>query len=146
MGTGQRIVFALLAASVVVIAVLFIGGRARETEGGTGSGSAPTTIETAPGPRTVTSATAPKKKQADAVVVLSAAKPRTVKVVSGETVRFKAKLPAGGTVHVHGYDLEFDAAPGKAVKITFPAKIEGRFEIEDHHTGQQLGTLQVEPN
>jgi hypothetical protein len=48
-------------------------------------------------------------------------------------------------VHVHGYDLFGDVAPGKRVRIAFRARIPGRFtiELEDRHA--QIAELTVEP-
>ena len=48
-------------------------------------------------------------------------------------------------VHVHGYDLFGDVAPGKPVRIAFRARIPGRFviELEDRHA--QIAELTVEP-
>jgi hypothetical protein len=48
-------------------------------------------------------------------------------------------------VHVHGYDLKGDVAPGKAAKISFHADIPGRFEIELEHAGKQIAELTVTP-
>jgi hypothetical protein len=48
-------------------------------------------------------------------------------------------------VHVHGYDLFGDVAPGKRVRVAFRARIPGRFviELEDRHA--QIAELTVEP-
>ena len=48
-------------------------------------------------------------------------------------------------VHVHGYDLFGDVAPGKRVRIAFRARIPGRFviELEDRHA--QIAELTVTP-
>jgi heme/copper-type cytochrome/quinol oxidase subunit 2 len=48
-------------------------------------------------------------------------------------------------VHVHGYDLKADVAPGKPAKIAFHADTPGRFEIELEHAGKQIAELTVEP-
>jgi hypothetical protein len=48
-------------------------------------------------------------------------------------------------VHVHGYDLFGDVAPGMRARIAFRARIPGRFviELEDRHA--QIAELTVEP-
>jgi hypothetical protein len=48
-------------------------------------------------------------------------------------------------VHVHGYDLSRDVAPGRRVRIAFRARLPGRFviELEDRHA--QIAELTVEP-
>ena len=46
-------------------------------------------------------------------------------------------------VHVHGYDLMQDVAPGAPAEITFKADIAGRFEIELEDAGTPIGELEV---
>ena len=46
-------------------------------------------------------------------------------------------------VHVHGYDLMKDVAPGKPAKIAFVANIPGRFEIELENRGLQIADFEV---
>jgi heme/copper-type cytochrome/quinol oxidase subunit 2 len=46
-------------------------------------------------------------------------------------------------VHVHGYDLSQDVAPGAPASITFKADIAGRFEIELEAAGTPIGELEV---
>ena len=46
-------------------------------------------------------------------------------------------------VHVHGYDLMGDVAPGAPANITFTADIVGRFEIELENAGTPIGELEV---
>jgi archaellin len=48
-------------------------------------------------------------------------------------------------VHVHGYNILKDLAPGKPVTFSFPAKIEGVFEVELEDTKTQIAKLSVRP-
>jgi hypothetical protein len=48
-------------------------------------------------------------------------------------------------VHLHGYDLMADVAPGKPATIRFKATAPGRFEIELEDRGLQIGELEVRP-
>ena len=48
-------------------------------------------------------------------------------------------------VHVHGYDLMADVAPGAPATIRFMADAPGRFEIELEDTGVQIAELEVRP-
>jgi hypothetical protein len=48
-------------------------------------------------------------------------------------------------VHVHGYDLMSDVAPGAPARIAFRATIPGRFEIELEDRGVQIAELTVNP-
>jgi heme/copper-type cytochrome/quinol oxidase subunit 2 len=46
-------------------------------------------------------------------------------------------------VHVHGYDLMKDVAPGEPAEIAFQATITGRFEIELENAGVPIAELEV---
>jgi FtsP/CotA-like multicopper oxidase with cupredoxin domain len=48
-------------------------------------------------------------------------------------------------VHVHGYDLKKNVAPGKSASIRFRADVPGRFEIELENAGKQIAELTVNP-
>ena len=48
-------------------------------------------------------------------------------------------------LHLHGYDVEREVEPGETAELRFEADLTGRFEIEDHESEKELGTLQVRP-
>jgi heme/copper-type cytochrome/quinol oxidase subunit 2 len=48
-------------------------------------------------------------------------------------------------VHVHGYNILKQMAPGKPVTFSFPARIEGVFEVELEDTKTQIAKLSVSP-
>lgn len=48
-------------------------------------------------------------------------------------------------VHIHGYDLSGEVAPGKPIRTRFDANLTGRFEIELAQRGQQIAQLTVLP-
>jgi hypothetical protein len=48
-------------------------------------------------------------------------------------------------VHVHGYDLLADVAPGRRARIAFRATIPGRFEIELEDRHVPIAELRVNP-
>jgi archaellin len=48
-------------------------------------------------------------------------------------------------VHVHGYNILKQMAPGKPVTFSFPAKIEGVFEVELEDTKTQIAKVSVSP-
>jgi heme/copper-type cytochrome/quinol oxidase subunit 2 len=49
-------------------------------------------------------------------------------------------------VHIHGFDLQRELAPGKPVTLSFEADLTGRFEIEDHEFEEVLGVLLAQPD
>jgi hypothetical protein len=63
----------------------------------------------------------------------------------GEPVVVVVRSDVADEVHVHGYDLMADVAPGKPVRIEFIATLTGRFEIELEGRGKQIAQLTVLP-
>ena len=48
-------------------------------------------------------------------------------------------------VHLHGYDLSREVAPGRPVRLPFRATITGRFEVELEERGLPIAQLEVRP-
>ncbi len=57
---------------------------------------------------------------------------KKVKVKTGETVKLRVESDMKGSVHVHGYDKTKNVKAGGSVLFSFPAKFDGRFEVEAH--------------
>jgi hypothetical protein len=66
-----------------------------------------------------------------------------VPVPAGAHVTLVITSDVADEVHVHGYDLEAELAPGQPTEIAFDADIPGVFEVELHEAGTQLLSLQV---
>ena len=64
---------------------------------------------------------------------------------AGEEVRFTVKSDVADEIHVHGYDLMKDVPAGGTVSFSFPAEIEGIFEIELEGRKEQIAELRVNP-
>lgn len=64
---------------------------------------------------------------------------------AGEQVRFKVDSDVADEIHVHGYDLMKDVAAGGSVSFSFPAELEGIFEIELEGLKEQIAELRVNP-
>jgi len=71
--------------------------------------------------------------------------PAEINAEEGDSMTLRLTSESPVEVHVHGYDLEGDVLPGEETKLSFEADASGRFEIEDHETEAQLGTLLVQP-
>ena len=71
--------------------------------------------------------------------------PSDITVTEGDRVVFRITADSPLGFHVHGYDLEREVEPDEAARLSFEADLTGRFEIEDHETEEELGTLVVEP-
>lgn len=63
----------------------------------------------------------------------------------GDTIRFVVESDQPEEVHLHGYDVSMDVAPGQPARFAVPAKIEGIFEAELEHSGTEIASITVEP-
>jgi FtsP/CotA-like multicopper oxidase with cupredoxin domain len=158
----------LVALAVAVVVAAFLIARPGDDDGDSGnqaSDDAPAATETAPagdgGADTSPTATAPSApapppdasgpaviELRDHAVVGDVA---DVEVTKGDRVRLVVRSTVPDEIHVHGYDISRAAAPGKPARFSFPATIEGIFEIESHeaeHAGKDalIGRLVVEPS
>jgi len=69
-----------------------------------------------------------------------------IAVESGERVRLEVRSrDTSDEVHVHGYDLSRDLAPGRPAAFSFEATLEGVFEIELEGAGVEITSLTVKP-
>ena len=57
---------------------------------------------------------------------------RLIRVSEGDvvTLRWTADRPA--LLHLHGYDIEWRVQPGTVAKVTFTARLTGRFPVHAH--------------
>jgi FtsP/CotA-like multicopper oxidase with cupredoxin domain len=69
---------------------------------------------------------------------------RRVRVDRGERVRIRVEADRNEEVHVHGYDLSQDVAPGNPATIEFTADAPGVFEVELEQAALKLFELQVQ--
>ena len=66
-------------------------------------------------------------------------------VARGRAVVLRVTSDTADEVHVHGYDLTADVAPGAPATIRFTADAPGRFEVELEESGVEIGELEVRP-
>jgi len=64
---------------------------------------------------------------------------------AGDEVEFKVRSDVADEVHIHGYDLSKDVAAGGTVSFSFPAELEGIFEVELEERAEQIAELRVNP-
>ena len=146
---------ALIAASLGLLLSLFLVLRPGNDE----EGAAPTTsVETTTASATTTSAsteteppatTAPKPPDVVTIRINVASDTaptvQRFSVTQGRQVELIVTSEIADEVHVHGYDLMGDVAPGMPVTIAFKATAPGRFEIELEEHKLQIGELEVRP-
>jgi hypothetical protein len=153
MSRSQRFTFLGIAAVIAVVAVVVIltaGSGDDEDSGSQASATQPVTpTPTQDQPEaqpqdaeTPTPTPTPKPKPP----LLKGGKVTRLEFKEGDTVKFRVVSPVAEEVHIHGYDIAKDLEPNKEITVSFPATIEGIFEIEYEHAGEQIGELRVEPN
>jgi hypothetical protein len=87
----------------------------------------------------------PQTREFDLNISGDAMEPSDITVTEGDRVVLRITADSPLEVHLHGYDLEAEVEPDEPTRLSFEADLTGRFEIEDHETEQELGTLVVEP-
>ncbi len=131
--------------ALVALFLVFRPGGDDEAGTTTTAATAPPTIE--PGTTETTTTAAPEGTQL--VVTIRGGEPvdGIVRAAAkqGDPVVVIVRSDVADEVHVHGYDLMADVAPGKPVRIEFTANLTGRFEIELEGRGKQIAQLTVLP-
>jgi hypothetical protein len=116
--------------------------------GGGGGASSQTTetTETTQASTTTSTTTAIQPKKIAIVVVGGVPKGGITRatVHQGDRVIVAVTSDVSDEVHVHGYDLKANVAPGKPARIAFVASIPGRFDIELESRSLQIGDLTVQ--
>jgi hypothetical protein len=140
---------ALIAAALGLLVSLYFALRPGDDNEAASTTTAVTT--TAPtsteAPPATTTEAAPAPVQVDVVVVGGEPQGGIVRqsVDLDSAVVLTVTSDVADEVHVHGYDLMADVAPGAPATIRFTADAPGRFEIELEDTGVQIAELEVRP-
>jgi heme/copper-type cytochrome/quinol oxidase subunit 2 len=148
-GTRLGILAAIIAAAVVVLIVVNGGSNndSSTTKTTVRTTTTPSTTSTGTGGATA-STTTPLPKLT--TITVKNARPvggiKKIKVNKGDQIRFAVKSPdTTDEVHVHGYDRKADLKAGGGVVFSFPATIDGNFEVELENRAEQIAQLTVEP-
>ena len=148
MTTAQRL--GILAATVVVLIVGFVLLRPSGDSGGSGGSS--TSSSTAASGDAGTASTSASTAAPAAVKTIRVVNGQPqggiqkLSFVKGDRIRLRVVSDVADEIHIHGYDLHKDVAKGGSVQFSFPASIEGRFEIELENAGTQIADLEVRPS
>lgn len=146
----------VLGASAVAIVVLFVvlqPGEADERASPTVSPTATATASPEPSPTGTTSPspspTEPPGPEAHQIEVTvrggEVRGPDRPSVAQGGIVVLVVRADVSDHVHVHGYDLVADVAPGQPARIRFRANLPGVFEVELEDAGRPLLELEITP-
>lgn len=140
-------------AGFLAVLALFSAGLVLASCGGDDSESAETTTQatsTTDSTTTVTTTTETTPPSAGPteiriVVVNGAPKGGIVRetVDKGDRVVLVVRSDVADHVHLHGYDVMRDVAPGSPARLPFKATIPGRFEVELEDRGVPIADITV---
>jgi hypothetical protein len=136
----------IVVAAVAVAAVLFVvlrpGDEGEATQTTTTSTSTTTTPEPPP-------ALPPPPRVVRVRIVVKGGKPvggiRNVTVAKGRRVMLFVTSDVADEVHLHGYNVMRDVAPGEPAQLTFRATIVGTVEVELEQRGVPLARITTKP-
>jgi hypothetical protein len=139
---------ALTALAAVVVLFVVLGGD--DDGGGEQAATTPTQTQAATG---ATEATSDQEKArprpAAQRIVVQGGRPRggvqRLEFDRGDRIQFVVRSDVADEVHVHGYDISKDVPAGGSVRFSFPARIEGVFEVELEGRHEQIAELRVSP-
>jgi hypothetical protein len=138
----------ILAAAIAAAAALFFVLRPDNGDDNA-SGNATTTSSTTTS--TTTTATEPTEPPPPATVriVVRGGEPvggvRNVTVSKGRQVVLIVSSDVADEVHLHGYNLKRDVAPGAPARLPFRATINGTVEVELEQRGLPLARITTQP-
>jgi hypothetical protein len=143
---GMRLLIVI--AAVAALAVAFVLVRPGDDDQAAPT-TVPTTTDTTTEAETETTPTEPAPEQIRLVVTVRDGRPvggiARATASEGDPVLVVVRSDVSDHVHVHGYDLMGDVAPGRPARMQFRASLTGRFEIELEDRGQQIAQLTVVP-
>ena len=137
---SRRYRLAMIAIAMLIAVVAFVVLRGQ----GDDSKDSPSASNTATSPATQDGTTTQRPSK-PAVPLLEAGEVQRLKFTRGDEVTFEVRSATAEEVHVHGYDILRDVPAGKTVTVSFPAEIEGIFEIELEGSTTKLADLEVRP-
>jgi hypothetical protein len=70
---------------------------------------------------------------------------RRARLERGDRAVLVVRADVTDHVHLHGYDIMRDVAPGRPARLRFRATIPGRFEVELEDRRLQIAQLEVRP-
>jgi hypothetical protein len=152
MSRSQRLTFLGVAAVIAIVAVVVILLASGGDEGDSGTPASATqtatptaTPDQAEASPAETETPTPTPTPTPELPLLKGGKVTRLEYKKDDTVKFRVVSPVAEEVHIHGYDIAKDLEPNKEITVSFKATIEGIFEIEYEHAGEQIGELRVEP-
>ena len=155
MSRNQRIVLVVAALAVAVIAFVIVSPGSDEESGGEQAAQTTTTqtqTETETEPESVPETeTQPEPQPEPSVTRIQiqggqvVGGPKEIKTAKGDPVQIVVTADTADEIHLHGYDITKNAAPGAPARFSFKANLEGVFEMESH-TAEDAGQIPLVAN
>lgn len=143
MSRNQRI--ALVVAALVVAVAAFViaqpGGDDEEPTRATTTATTPEQTDDGGATASETEPAPPPEPEVTRIRIEGGAVvggPKTIEAEGGDTVRIVVRTDAPDELHLHGYDIEREAEPGRPARFRFEADAEGEFVLESH-TAEHAG-------
>ena len=148
MPASRRWAAVAVLAAVVALTLAACGDNGSpQATGTTTSTTLAATTSTTTGPATTAKPTTTADPTPVIEVRVTGGKPqggvRRERLKRGDTVVLRVVADVTDEVHLHGYDLSANVAPGKPAQIRFTADITGVFEVELEQRKQPLLMLEV---
>jgi hypothetical protein len=137
----------VIVGSVVVVVILFVILRPDDGDDLSGvGGTTSSPIASTPGSPSPTGSPEPARTIVDVTFRDGTVQgPTRFTVAQRERIRILVRADVTDEVHLHGYDLRADVAPGDPAKIDFVADVAGVFECELEDSGTLLFQLEIVP-
>lgn len=138
----------LIGLSVVAVLGFVIANGSGKSTNSSSTSSATSTSRSASNTGSTSTTSRPAGQKAFTVVV-KGAKPvggvQKITVKKGDRVDLVVESDVADEIHIHGYDFHKSVNAGGAVRFSFPATIDGGFEIELESRKQKIADLTVNP-
>jgi hypothetical protein len=143
--------WAILAASLIALVVLFVVLRPEdEDSNGVGPSAPSSPTASTPSPTSPSETDSPSPEPERTVIEITYRNgavqgPTTFTVTQGDRVRILVRADVSDEVHFHGYDLTADVTPDEPARIDFVANAAGVYEVELEDLGEPLIELEIVP-
>ena len=147
---NRKLGLALAGLAAVVAVALFIVLSGSDDEEGTPTTVARTTEQTTTEETTTqqTTTSTPKPKPEAPTITVEDGQPvggvQELEFGEGDQMRFIVESNVEDEVHMHGYDVTEEVAPGQPARFELEASIPGVFELELHHAVTQIAEITVD--
>ncbi len=134
--TPQRIILVVAGIAAAVALFVLVRPDDEETSSAPRRPSVTSSVHQEPRPETI------RITVRDGAPVSGVAHPE---IARGERVKIVVRADVADHVHLHGYDLIRDVAPGAPAQLVLTADVTGVFELELEESGILLAELEVAP-